>query len=395
MSDAAALPPPHVLLDRALPETANPVLTRALAASLVMLILYGMTAHHVFFFPVDPTIAHLEDYVAFWLAAKESVAGRLHEIYDPAAFRDRLPAYQALAWLFTPAGTIMFSPLAWLPYGPGKAFFYLCALAAIVGGGRALGLRGLWLAALALAPGLYVVLFMGQAAALFAGLMTAGLAFSRTRPILAGLCIALLTSKPQYGLLIPVFLAARGEWRTVGWTVLFTIALHLASIALYGLEAWRAFFATLGGMHFEHMGKPHPMMVAVKIHLVKWGAPLVLANAIQLAALAGMAWATWVAARRFDRATAIAVVLIGTFLASPYVWHYDMGLAAIGIALLAARGPALPLWGQAALAVLWFCPPLIFIVTPVQLFPTVPFAAGLGLLAVFLVARPEAERVGA
>lgn len=391
MSSAAALPPPHVLLDRLLPETRNPILTRALAGSLLTLLLYALTGDKVLRFTLDATVMS-QDFIAFFVAAKEAAAGRLAEIYEPEAFRARLPEYVALAWLYTPASTILFAPLAFANYTVAKLVFYLASLGALVGGGRALGLRGPWLLALALAPALFGVFLMGQAAALFAGLMAAGLAFSKTRPILTGLCIALLTSKPQYGLLIPVFLAARGDWRAVGWTVIFTLALHLASLAIYGAEAWRAFFATLEGMHLQHLGKPHPAMVAVKTYVVKWGAPMLLANAAQLAALAAAVAATWVAARRFDRATAIGVVLIGTFLASPYVWHYDMGLAAIGVVLLAARGPKLPAWGQGALAALWFAPPLIFIIAPVQVFPTVPALAGLSLAAIFRMRGPEAER---
>ena len=67
----------------------------------------------------------------------------------------------------------------------------------------------------------------------------------------------------------------------------------------------------------------------------------------------------------------------------------------LAVVLLAARGPKLPAWGQAALAALWFAPPLIFIVAPVQVFPTVPVLAGLSLAAVFSTRGPEAERAAA
>jgi len=60
-------------------------------------------------------------------------------------------------------------------------------------------------------------------------------------PLLAGFLIALLTVKPQLGLLIPLFLLATGRYRVFAYAAAFTTLLLGASVAVFGTEVWKAY----------------------------------------------------------------------------------------------------------------------------------------------------------
>ena len=46
--------------------------------------------------------------------------------------------------------------------------------------------------------------------------------------LLAGLAFALLTIKPQLGILVPLLLLFERNWRAIGWSAVFTVLLVLA-----------------------------------------------------------------------------------------------------------------------------------------------------------------------
>ena len=70
-------------------------------------------------------------------------------------------------------------------------------------------------------------------------------AMAQGRPALAGLLIALLTLKPQLGLLIPIALVFSGQWRVVLWaTIAMLIVYQEAVFGTGGLA--RLFSSALG-----------------------------------------------------------------------------------------------------------------------------------------------------
>ena len=84
---------------------------------------------------------------------------------------------------------------------------YLVVTRAIVG--RPFG----WMLALA-APMVLNNALVGQNGFLTAALIGGTLYLMPVRPILAGICLGLLSYKPQYGLLFPLVLIAAAQWRT-------------------------------------------------------------------------------------------------------------------------------------------------------------------------------------
>jgi len=56
----------------------------------------------------------------------------------------------------------------------------------------------------------------GQNGFLTAALIGGALVLMQRRPWLAGVCLGLLSYKPQFGLLFPVALVAAAQWRVIG-----------------------------------------------------------------------------------------------------------------------------------------------------------------------------------
>src|ERR1700744_5631540 len=146
------------------------------------------------------------------------------------------------AWHYPPPFLFVASLLAQLPYP--VAFIgwvsvsllpYLAVMRAIVG--RAFGL----LLALAV-PMLLNNVLVGQNGFLTAALIGGTLYLMPVRPVLSGICLGLLSYKPQYGLLFPLVLIAASQW-----TVFFTAAIVAVTMAVmsgvaFGTGSWQAFF---------------------------------------------------------------------------------------------------------------------------------------------------------
>lgn len=174
------------------------------------------------------------------------------------------------------------------------------------------------------------------------------------RPLLCGLLLALLTVKPQYGLMAPVFLAAIGAWRAFGAAAAFTILLALVSTLLFGVEAWRQFFAAPFGDHLT--AALHRDMVAVGHSLQKIGIDGGIAMAVQIATIAGCGIAVWITARKASRDIAIGIALLASALAAPSFWIYDWPLVAAGLFMLARRTSPWPISLQIVAALAWLGP---------------------------------------
>ncbi|MET0705661.1 MAG: glycosyltransferase family 87 protein, partial [Tardiphaga sp.] len=117
------------------------------------------------------------------------------------------------AWHYPPPFLFVAEMLARLPYGLAYAGWaalsfvpYLLMMRGVVG--RPFGLL--------LAAAFPVVLtnaLVGQNGFLTASLIGGALVLLPARPVLAGICLGLLSYKPQYGLLFPLVLIAALQWR--------------------------------------------------------------------------------------------------------------------------------------------------------------------------------------
>ena len=135
-------------------------------------------------------------------------------------------------------------------------------------------------------PGALVNLTNGQNGFLTLALLGAALLTLERRPILAGVMFGLMSYKPQYGLLVPIFLIATGRWRAIAAASVTVVLLAALSFAMFGAQTWQAFFTSIaftrhvvleqGGSGFE---KLQSAFAAARL----WGFSVATAYAFQAA----------------------------------------------------------------------------------------------------------------
>ena len=207
------------------------------------------------------------DFSSFYSAGTYVLEGNAQAPYDLARQHAREQAIFGAAtpfysWFYPPFFLFITAVLALLPYGAALVAWqvvtlvlYLLAIRAIIspsprlrGEGRDEGAspRGSesWTALLlAVAfPAVLVNLGHGQNGFLTAALLGGALAILDRRPIVAGLLFGLLAYKPQFGLMIPLALAAGGYWRSFAAAVATIAFLAVAATIAFGPDVWRAFF---------------------------------------------------------------------------------------------------------------------------------------------------------
>ncbi len=96
-------------------------------------------------------------------------------------------------------------------------------------------------------PVVLINIWISQNGFLTASLLGGALLFMPVRPVLAGVCLGLLTYKPQYGVLFPFVLIATQQWRVFISATGSALLVAAVSWAAFGTEAWVGFFQSLLG----------------------------------------------------------------------------------------------------------------------------------------------------
>ncbi len=292
------------------------------------------------------------DFLSFHAAAWMALEGDAASVWDRAAHQATQIALLGaqrgyFAFYYPPTYLLVCLPLGALPlFGAYLAWLAVTA-ALLVAVLRRAGLGGIGIAVLLLSPAGILTITTGQNAYLTTALfLCTGLTVA-TRPSLAGLCIALLTMKPQLGLMVvPALLAAR-RWRVLAWASIATLAFAGAAALVLGGDSWVAFVAGRGaaqsGMEVELQGFKMQSVFAIVRQL---GAGLMVGYAAQAIAAVGVVVLLWPALRRRPGGMMEAAAMAsGGLLMTPFLQFYDLMLLAVpmvAIAQAAARDGALP-----------------------------------------------------
>src|SRR5262249_13408011 len=121
------------------------------------------------------------------------------------------PGY--FAWHYPPPFLFVASLLAMLPYSVAYVGWMVASLIPYLAVMRGIVGHPFGLVFAAAFPYVFTNLLAEQTAFLPAALIGGTLYLLPGRPILAGVCLGLLTYKPQYGLLFPIVLIAASHWR--------------------------------------------------------------------------------------------------------------------------------------------------------------------------------------
>jgi hypothetical protein len=227
---------------------------------------------------------------------------------------------------------------------------------------------------------------VGQNGFLTAALIGGTLYFLPMRPILSGICLGLLTYKPQYGLLFPLVLIAAAQWRVFITAAITAVILALVSLLAFGIESWQAFlhWMPMFSQAFLTEGRAPWFKLQSVFGLVRYfGGSEQLGWICQwtlTAAVATTVVMIWRSNVRYSlKAASLAV---GALLATPYLFLYDMMVLAIPFGYLVRIGLArgfrayeVPALGLALVLILVF------------MFTGIPVALGATLIVGALVLR--------
>jgi alpha-1,2-mannosyltransferase len=300
------------------------------------------------------------DFVSFYAAGALADDGAPELAYDRAAHlaaEERVTGagieYQFFN--YPPVFILLCAALARLPYLVAFVVFEAATLALyLVVACRILGDRSSTaLVALCAFPMVFWNIGLGQNAFLTAGLFGAATLSIDRSPIVAGLLFGALCYKPQFGVLVPLALAAAGQWRAIVAAGASAAALVLTSLALFGAETWQAFFATAATAHSMYesgrilfAGMANTFGAA---RLLSAGAPLAYGlQAVASLVAAGIVMVVW--HRPLSLPTRAATLATASLIAAPLSLLYDLMLGVIAAAWLVRDGASPAAWPRQKIA---------------------------------------------
>ncbi|TMJ56009.1 MAG: DUF2029 domain-containing protein [Alphaproteobacteria bacterium] len=243
------------------------------------------------------------------------------------------------AWHYPPPFLFVAALLAHFPYavafvGWAAISFvpYLAAMRAIVG-------RPFGLLLAAAFPVVFTNTLVGQNGFLTAALIGGALYLMPMRPVLSGICLGLLSYKPQYGLLFPLVLIAASQWTVFFTAGIVAVVMATASWVAFGTESWQAFFhwMPMFSQAFLTEGRAPWWKLQSLFALIRYfGGSEQLAWIFQWIMTASVAVGLVLMWRsRISYPLKAAALATGTLLITPYLFMYDMMVLAIAVAFLA------------------------------------------------------------
>ena len=320
------------------------------------------------------------DFINVWAAGRLVLDGLPAQAYDwdiqkqieVAKLGQDFVGYYA--WHYPPPFLFVASVLAQLPYSVGFLGWVLVSMLPYLAVIRAIVGRNFGIVLALAAPMVFINALAGQNGFLTAALIGGTLYLIPIRPVLAGICLGLLTYKPQYGLLFPVVLIAAGHWRVFVSAGVTAIAMVFISWLAFGTESWLAFFHWVPrfSQAFLTEGKATWWKLQSIFSMVRYfGGTEQLAWAFQWVLTASVAVVLALMWRsRVPYTLKAAALAAGTLLTTPYLFMYDMMVLVIPVAFLVRiglktgfRGYELPALGGALVLIGCY----IFTATPTGL----------------------------
>jgi hypothetical protein len=284
------------------------------------------------------------DFVNVWAAGRLTLDGDaaaaydwpLHKAAEVRAVGHDFANYYG--WHYPPMFLFVAAALATLPYLVAAVLWLaatLAAYAATLGG--ILGTRAGVFVGLGFPAALWNAT-AGQNGFLTAALIGGTLGLLERHPALAGVCLGLLSYKPQFGLLFPIVLIADRRWLTLAVAALVAVALATLSWLAFGSASWEAFVHSTPitsrvvlGAGAAEFGRLQSLFGFMRAH----GAGEALAWSVQaigtITLAAGLVF-LWRSRAAYElKAAALAA---GALLATPYLYIYDFVVLAVAVTFL-------------------------------------------------------------
>jgi hypothetical protein len=183
------------------------------------------------------------------------------------------------------------------------------------------------------------------------------------RPIVAGVLLGLLAYKPHLALMLPFALLAGRRWLTIGAAAATVMLLVTASAIAFGVDRWQEYAHTLALLRtviLEDGSGVWHRMVSVFVFARRLGAgvgPAYALQAVFAAAAALLVARSWL--RNDPAHIRNAIVIVGTWLATPYLQDYDLVMGAFVVVWLRmeeGRAQVPTPWIRAAMGMILLLP---------------------------------------
>ncbi len=298
-------------------------------------------------------------------------------------------------WHYPPPFLLVATMLAKIPYVPALILWQIATLGlalrvvtAIIADRRAI------LVALG-CPIILVCFGHGQNGFLTAALLCGGLLLLDRRPIIAGILMGCMIYKPQFGLILPVFLLFGGHWRAIGGAVASATLLCGITLLIWGTPVWSAFLHSLPltqSVVIEQGATGWEKIQSVFSAVRNWGGSIALAWSLQTAVtLIAMCCAATMA-RSTNSSTRNAFIVSAALLATPYCLDYDLVPLSVSLAFLVVDGRSrgfLP-FEKTLYGLIWVAP---LFARAFMLNTTIPLGL-ITLLLVFILSIRRSVRFG-
>jgi len=284
------------------------------------------------------------DFVNVWAAGKLTLEGQPAAAYDWVAHKTmevRAVGYafdNYYGWHYPPMFLFVAASLALLPYVAAAAIWLIVTLIPYLAVMRAIiGHRAGILFALSWPAALWNVT-AGQNGFLTAALIGGTLAAMERHPTFAGVCLGLLTYKPQFGLLFPFVLAVAGRWRVIIVAACVAVALVVASWIAFGSASWQGFISgmsvTSQAVLTEGRADLHRLQSVFGFVRAHGGGETLAWTLQAIVAVVTLLAVCWVWRSRAAFEIKAAALAAGTLITTPYLYMYDLVVLAVPAAFL-------------------------------------------------------------
>ncbi len=308
--------------------------------------------------PDDPSIVTAgdvirgNDFFAFWTAAHLAANGEAETVYGMIAIRAAQKQFAGVEttedrrFLYPPTFLLMLLPLGHLPYLPALSLWQVLPFVGFLLVMARMGLPPFFYWMLPFSAAVVQTIVTGQNGLLTALFLAGGFFSLERNPRIAGILLALFTYKPQFALLIVAALIIWGYWRALGAMMATIAVVTIVSVAVFGSEAWLAFFETviyaqeqltLGNAPWWRMPT---IFVAARMSGLSETSAHLLQGISALGVFAGVAWAWW---HRLPFNLKVSLLIAAIPLATPWAHEYDQVILLMPIAWLILVGQGKPL----------------------------------------------------
>lgn len=290
------------------------------------------------------------DFNNLWTGGRLALEGHVDWLFDTEKYRVEMrnllgSNLAAQEWSYPPNMLLIGAPLAMFPPFIAYLIWTLGSLLLLHIAIKPFKLPTVLHLIVLLSPAVFINALLGQNGTFISALLIMGLYNAPTKPVLAGICIGLMTVKPQFGILLPFILIASQNWTAFISASVTAISMAVLTSLLFGFDVWDNFLSHTqpmmrGIMEAQYPQDYHTNAVPVFIFVRAMGAGLFAAYAVQ-AVVSVLAIITaiklWHKSTSIDHIQRVALTCILVMLATPYAYTYDMvALGAVIVIMFAA-----------------------------------------------------------